>query len=536
MTQLDLPQVSLQRYFDLLKRRRWQVLPVSLLGLLIGGFVALLIPRYYVAEARLTYKSPPAENADLRDPVALVVENAKLTIPEAVGETLGKMGWAEASSLAGVEREAYVRGLRQRIEVVDESGGGRERQFARLLLTYKDQDGQRARRFLDKLLETWEAQQLEQLQQSARAALQIARAEQQSTSAAFESCSNDLKSLDEKLPLAIGATGADTEARRDFDQQLAELERQRQKLLDEQQKLREDLRQRQEEFDRTPRRLEPGDLGVADFSFIQDEKQRERLRLMVLDVEAGRLRLQSLGEFHPSKPIRELEQKQREELLQAELERLGISRGQNPQLVLARHARDESEKLLKANVGGVAELERQLQKLAVQRRQLDTALNERRKLEADLELFGGRRKTAEEHVSTAQQRLGMLQNYDPILTNPAWVPATPTDPNILLVALIGCVIGLGAAIGLILAIDLLQGTYKTVDDVERGLAVPVLGGMSHLETEEQRARVSGSRKRASLLAGSFVVLTVVVVTWYYREPTSLPPFVRDLLGMVLGQG
>ena len=36
MTQLDLPQISLQRYLDLLRRRRWQVIPVSLLGLLIG--------------------------------------------------------------------------------------------------------------------------------------------------------------------------------------------------------------------------------------------------------------------------------------------------------------------------------------------------------------------------------------------------------------------------------------------------------------------------------------------------------------------
>ena len=46
MTQVDMPQLSLSRYVDLVKRRRWQVVPVSLLGLLIGGLVAFFIPRF----------------------------------------------------------------------------------------------------------------------------------------------------------------------------------------------------------------------------------------------------------------------------------------------------------------------------------------------------------------------------------------------------------------------------------------------------------------------------------------------------------
>ena len=37
MTQVELPQLSLQRYVDLVKRRRWQLVPVSLLGLVIGA-------------------------------------------------------------------------------------------------------------------------------------------------------------------------------------------------------------------------------------------------------------------------------------------------------------------------------------------------------------------------------------------------------------------------------------------------------------------------------------------------------------------
>jgi hypothetical protein len=96
------------------------------------------------------------------------------------------------------------------------------------------------------------------------------------------------------------------------------------------------------------------------------------------------------------------------------------------------------------------------------------------------------------------------------------------------------VLGLGMAIALILLTDFLQGTFKTVDDVERALAVPVLGGMSHLETEEQRLRIARSHRRASLFAGVFVLSIVVLVIIYYLDPTRLPTFVRDILALVLG--
>jgi hypothetical protein len=64
--------------------------------------------------------------------------------------------------------------------------------------------------------------------------------------------------------------------------------------------------------------------------------------------------------------------------------------------------------------------------------------------------------------------------------------------------------------------------------------VPVLGGLSHLETDEERITVSRGRRRAGVVATSFVALVVVVVVIYYRAPTRLPGPVRDLLDLLLG--
>ena len=95
-------------------------------------------------------------------------------------------------------------------------------------------------------------------------------------------------------------------------------------------------------------------------------------------------------------------------------------------------------------------------------------------------------------------------------------------------------LGLGIAIGLILLLDVLQGTIKTLDDAERALPVPVLGGMSYIETEEQRAQTVSGRRRTVIAAAALLFSGVVVVTVYYVAPERLPPFARELLAMVLG--
>jgi hypothetical protein len=136
----------------------------------------------------------------------------------------------------------------------------------------------------------------------------------------------------------------------------------------------------------------------------------------------------------------------------------------------------------------------------------------------------------------AETILAMLQREQPVKQQQmATPPPRPTDPNILVVALVGSVLGLMAAIGLILLIDLLQGSFKTTEDVERGLAVPVLGGVSYLETEEQRKATVQGRQRASLVAFAAVAMVVIVVTIYYVDPTRLPTFVRDGLAVLLGK-
>ena len=153
----------------------------------------------------------------------------------------------------------------------------------------------------------------------------------------------------------------------------------------------------------------------------------------------------------------------------------------------------------------------------------------------DLETAAAKRTDAATRQQKQGQYLAALEQQLPVQPlQRASPPPHPTDPNILVVALIGAVLGLGAAVGLILLLDLLQGTFKTADDVERALGVQVLGAMSHMETDAERTFAVRSRRRAGVTAFLFMGLVVAVVVVYYQAPTRLPSLVRDLLALVLG--
>ena len=154
MTQLDLPQLSLRRYLDLVKRRRWQVVPVSLLGLLIGGLVAFFIPRMFVAETRIKHAQMPGEGQD-SDAVKQIVETAKSAIPTYVEEAIGELNWTEFNALDEFDRGQFARDVESRVKVLEQFSGDRNRGYAIMLVQYRDRDGDRSAQLLNKLVEVW---------------------------------------------------------------------------------------------------------------------------------------------------------------------------------------------------------------------------------------------------------------------------------------------------------------------------------------------------------------------------------------------
>lgn len=535
MTSVDVPQISLQRYVELLKRRRWQVIPVSLIGLVIGGLVAFFIPRYYVAETLIEHQAVPGQNSTRSDdPFKSIVDSAYWTIPQAVGAAMTALNWPEAKA-TGYQLQENERAVRDNLKVYDSNAGSSTREdYAQIRVTFRDRDGLRSAEFLNALVEAWIKKRLEELRRpseesrsSAAERVRLLKQDQDQLVREKQGLALQHK-LDPQLGPEIQYAKVKDEqfaqvalrgTRTDLDRELATLQKAQQadrdKLVSVSPRAKEDPDELLKAVSATPQgaalatqilywrdvlqNFLPGTSRHAEAQrgIVQCEKKMLEL-IGPRDVDADGL--VPNPEYETLRKV--IEAREAEILLKsADLQKI------DDQLA-AEVARVESL------IVGYEKYRSVSNRLAEVEKDIARALDDLRDAEAVLANLGKQ--------ETVKQR------------NKANAPPRPTDPNILLVAMLGCVLGLGLAISLILALDIVQGTFKTIEDVERGLPVPVLGGMSHLETEFEREQLLRSRRRISFAAAGFVFLCTAVVVVFYIDPNHLPPIVRDVLALLLG--
>jgi hypothetical protein len=77
---------------------------------------------------------------------------------------------------------------------------------------------------------------------------------------------------------------------------------------------------------------------------------------------------------------------------------------------------------------------------------------------------------------------------------------------------------------------------KQAATAKRVIYLYMSGGMSHLETEEERRDLQRVRKRNSLIVLALLMLGGTVLLIYLVNPSALPSFVRDVLSFLLGRG
>lgn len=532
MTQLDLPPISLARYLDLLKRRKWQVVPVSLLGMIVGALIAASVPRYYVAETEVHFNAEhlvTPQQRSLVDPLEELLANARPMVLNQVPYVLQELGWREYATDDPYARAEFIADVRSRIAVLDLGSEKRNRVFTNLKITYRDTDGTRAADFTNALRERWIEKQIADLERAgkeqvnavlqrlneARDALATARRDR----AGFEAQNR----LDPQVP-----TDAQNQVDRTISARIAELRARVEDLELEIADVTSALELRRQQEGQLPKRVK------APPPAIDPVLQQE---LLVLSARAQALRLER-DIFNPGTPERR-ERERRLALLEAELaaktpvpEETSIP---NPEFIALQGEIDQLEHRLRALDARRKDLHAQIeaneQELA--RRALVLPIY-REKVEAE-ERAAQRVNALEAELDTVTKHVQLVRSSRPFDTwSEATIPPRPTEPNITVLALIGSLIGLGIAVGLIFALDAMRFTFKTLDDLERSLPIPVLGGVSHIETVEQRTQTRRSRIVISGFAFLFLFLIVAIVTIYYAQPARLPVWARDILDLVLG--
>lgn len=88
----------------------------------------------------------------------------------------------------------------------------------------------------------------------------------------------------------------------------------------------------------------------------------------------------------------------------------------------------------------------------------------------------------------------LIPNGNIQIIEKAKAPEDPVSPNKKLNILIAFVLGLMVSIGLALLLEFMDNTYKSKDDLEKALDIPVIGVIPELDSEEPSDRRSKHRK------------------------------------------
>ena len=539
MAELDLPPISFARYVDLLKRRRWQVLPITVLGLVIGALVALMIPRYYVAQTVVRFNGRLLKNLDRnqQDPLLPAISVARTMVGVRVAEALERLRWPEHAGGTPAERRAVEADVRSRVELHDVGQAEKNRTVTLIRIAYRDTNGVRAAELCNAVREVWLQGEHQQLEAELQGEVALRLEASGQALRQLQSLRTELANFERQHAINpqdwVGGRDRQSELSRQLDEtgrRLSELRAQVTTLQGTITLLEQELASQA-----VPRRIPvPMAEQTANPEVAARLAQAIALRTMA---QRG---LESTTPSHLNHAIYP------RALAMADAE---LRAAQASMTAAAPRERDNPEYLSRVErldrcQGELVQRQAELAQQEIRQRELRQLVEALPEVKRSYEDLIGRRDAAESSWKDLERRSQEAQEEKRVSLNEKLIevleearePQRPTEPNVVLVAGTGSVLGLGLAIVLILLLDFVRSTFKTIDDVERSLPVPVLGSLAHLETEEQRRQVAHRRARASLLAGAFLVMLCALVTVYYVAPSRLPVPIWKALQLLLGAG
>lgn len=536
MTNLDLPQISLSRYVDLLKRRKWQVVPVSLLGMIVGGLIAAAVPRYYVAFTEVRFNAEQLMTDQMRqlsDPLEELLASANHLIPARIPAVLQELGWPEAHSDDDDARAQFIAEVTGRTSIVDVGATRRNRSNTILRISYRDTDGRRAAAFANALREDWVKTQLDEVEANNREERRQVQERKAAIEEEVDALGREVTTYEAKYKLDPSVRDANLLV---VDTTLAAMIRDDQRALSTAELERDEIEVKISALRQTleggviPARIAAPPPPLDPLALAEVQQLQVRIAALTLQKSIFKPETSYYIELDKRIALAKEELKKKRPLpLEATIP--------NPDYTAEQQHFDDLVTRRTAILGRIEGLKARIDANERQLRERPQIVLGYRERVSRYEAARQRLYAVEaelDRVAALTSRILASKPYSTL--TPAVQPRRPTEPNVTILALVGSLVGLGVAVGLILAFDALRFTYKTLDDLERGLPVPVLGGVSHIETVEERSEVRRGRWVVSILAVSLLFLIVATATIYYVAPARLPTWARDVLDMVLGGG
>ncbi|MCY2961439.1 MAG: hypothetical protein NTY35_14855 [Planctomycetota bacterium] len=521
-------QGQLQEFLGLLARRKWQVLLPLGVVLSLGIFVAVVIPKKFVVKTQVELR-PVGVSVSPKE-----AANAQYQIKsrERIKKVTQALQNREYLAMSPTEQEDWLEAAQKALKVTTVQSTNQATSFVNI--EYSDVNVEWAADFLRALRNDWISDVIER---DRRKVEDEAKRYNESRRRIEKQYQREEQELTEVLRAnGLSATqpvpGAD--ATRTEDPVFERLRRNEADLektnasIEENKVLRSELQRRVDEM---PLRLDLEETVVGGFSNAEElakvevdildaqrllagirpphsrfKETQEKIR--ALETRRDQLnRMVSKGELQQrSKANPEIEP------IRARLETLGTD------LRVAEARRVRLVKEIEDDQRRVAELQNVYRDVRVRK---DTIA----RLSADLAAA-----EASYQVKSREVELMSSPLANPFeITQEVAPPSKPTEPNPWLIVSFGLVAGLAIGLGLAVVLEYSKNCFRTVADIGRVMAIPVLGSVDRIVTRRE-VRLGAVRRIAVAAASIVFVGAVLFVTWAWANDAKyLSQDVRDAI-------
>ncbi|MFN0243011.1 MAG: GumC family protein [Planctomycetota bacterium] len=512
-------------FLEVLRRRSWQVILPAALVITLGAAFAVFVPKKYLVTTQI----------ELR-PVGISVSSKEggnapfqLRAKERVKKVVEKLGNTDYLALAPEERGAFLNDILNNLKVKTDRGDSQGSVF--VTVTYSDVQPQWAVDFLRELRSDWIYDVLERDRnkvEDERANILAERKKLEDRVKAEEDALTTLRREND-----LSATQQSEAGPRNEDPVFARLQESTKsiKSLDIQlqtQVVR--IAALEEQYQRMPENLTRENVvpGVGN---------EEALKQVDLEILEQQEILQGLGQAHSKyklarKRLAELSEKREQ------LNRL-VTKSQSETVSAPNQERMRLLLDIDGAKAAFKQMEKERELLAAQAerdqkefRRLQDVYREDRALAA---LVARLRVTLEDTDRKYQEKvLQVAQLHSPLanpfeITEDVAAPNKPTEPNPWLIVAFSIAAGFGMGIALAVGLEYTKSSFRSPHDLSRVMVVPVLGTINAIVTRREK-RLRGVRRAAVGLSSAAFILSVVFVTWAWKEhPTLLSPALRDTI-------
>ncbi len=519
---------QLQEFLGLLSRRKWQVLLPLAIVLSLGIFFAVVVPKKFVVKSQVELR-PVGVSVSPKE-----AANAQFQIKsrERIKKVTQELQNREYLGLPPADQEDWLEAAQKAVKVTTVQGTNQATSFVNL--EYADVNVEWAVDFLRALRNDWTTDVIER---DRRKVEDEAKRFNESRRRIEKQYQREEQELTEVLRAnGLSATqpvpGAD--ATRTEDPVFERLRRNEADLekveatIEESKVLRDELKRRLEEM---PARLDLEETVVGGFS------NEEELARVELDILAAQEQLKGIRPTH-SRYKRVQQELRALETRRDQLTRM-VSKGElqqrsqpNPEIEPTRTRLEALAMNLRVSEARRVSLQADIE--ADQRRvaELQNVYRDVRERKDKIVRLSAELAVAEAQYQAKSREVELMSSplANPFeITQEVTAPSKPTEPNPWLIVSFALVAGIAIGLGIAVVAEYSKNCFRTVADIGRVMAIPVLGSVDRIVTRRE-VRLLAVRRVAVATASIVFVGAVLFVTWAWANDAKyLAQDVRDAI-------